>query len=62
MWQLEDASLNLGWTFQVIGRVADPNDSIVYDSSPVQGRYLHYQVERNTFTQNTFNIGVNWNY
>ncbi len=62
MWQLEDAKLSLGWTLLVIGQVADPNDSIVYNSSPISGEFLHYQIERNTFYQNTFNIGVNWNY
>ena len=59
---LEDAKLSLGWTFLLIGQVADPNDSIVYDSSPVTGDFLHYQIDRNTFTQNTFNVGINWNY
>lgn len=62
MWQLEDAKLSVGWTFLLIGQVADPNDSIVYDSSPITGDFLHYQIERNTFTQNTFNVGINWNY
>ena len=62
MWQLEDARLSLGWTFLLIGQVADPNDSIVYDSSPVTGEFLHYKADRNTFYQNTFNVGINWNY
>lgn len=62
LWQLEDANLTLGWTFLLIGEVAEPNDSIVYDSSPVTGEFLHYQIERDTFTQSTFNVGVNWNY
>ena len=62
MWQLEDAKLSLGWTFLLIGQVADPNDSIVYNSSPVTGEFLHYKADRNTFYQNTFNIGVNWSY
>lgn len=62
MWQLEDAKLSLGWTFLLIGQVADPNDSIVYDSSPVTGEFLHYKADRNTFYQNTFNVGINWSY
>jgi len=62
MWQLEDAKLSLGWTLLVIGQVADPNDSIVYNSSPISGEFLHYHTERNTFYQNTFNVGVNWAY
>ncbi len=62
MWQLEDAKLSLGWTFLLIGQVADPNDSIVYDSSPITGKFLHYDIDRNTFYQNTFNVGVNWSY
>jgi hypothetical protein len=62
MWQLEDAKLSLGWTFLLIGQVADPNRSIVYDSSPITGEFLHYQIDRDTFTQNTFNVGINWNY
>lgn len=62
MWQLEDARLSVGWTFLMIGQIAEPNESIVYDSSPVTGQFLHYQTERNTFYQNTFNFGVNWNY
>lgn len=62
MWQLEDAKLSLGWTFLMIGEVADPNNSIVYDSSPTTGDFLHYKTDRNTFYQNTFNVGINWNY
>ena len=62
MWQLENAKLSLGWTFLLIGQVADPNDSIVYDSSPVTGDFLHYNSDRNTFYQNTFNAGINWSY
>ena len=62
MWQLEDAKLSLGWTFLLIGQVADPNDSIVYDSSPVTGEFLHYKADRNSFYQNTFNVGINWSY
>jgi len=62
MWQLEDAKLSLGWTFLLIGQVAEPNDSIVYDSSPTTGDFLHYSIERDTFYQNTFNVGVNWSY
>ena len=62
MWQLEDARLSLGWTFLLIGQVADPNDSIVYDSSPVTGEFLHYKADRNSFYQNTFNVGINWSY
>ncbi len=62
MWQLEDAKLSVGWTFLMIGQVADPNASIVYDSSPTTGDFLHYESDRNTFYQNTLNIGVNWSY
>ena len=62
MWQLEDAKLSLGWTFLLIGQVADPNDSIVYNSSPVSGEFLHFKAERNAFYQNTFNVGINWSY
>lgn len=62
MWQLKDAKLSLGWTFLLIGQVADPNDSIVYDSSPTTGDFLHYKSDRNTFYQNTLNVGVNWSY
>jgi hypothetical protein len=62
MWQLEDAKLSLGWTFLLIGQVADPNDSIVYDSSPTTGDFLHYSIERNAFFQNTVNVGINWTY
>ena len=62
MWQLENAKLSLGWTFLAIGQVSDPNNSIVYDSSPTTGDFLHYQSARNSFYQNTLNIGVNWSY
>ena len=62
MWQLEDAKLSLGWTFLLIGQVAEPNSSIVYNSNPLLGDYLHYKIDRDTFTQNTFNVGINWNY
>jgi len=62
MWQLEDAKLSVGWTFLMIGQVSDPNDSIVYNSSPVSGEFLHYKADRSTFYQNTFNVGINWSY
>lgn len=61
---LEDAKLRLGWTFLLVGEVADPNQSVDY--SAVNPRLdLFPQIQTETaglFTQNTFNVGINWNY
>lgn len=59
---LEGARLNLGWSYLWIYDVADPNDSIVYQSSPITGIFPIIQAERGVFSQNTFSIGLNWQY
>lgn len=59
---LEDAKLRLGWTFVAVGEVADPNQSINYTSNPQLGLFPTVNVNRDSFYQNTFSIGVNWNY
>jgi hypothetical protein len=62
MWQLEKANLSLGWTYLLVGKVADPNQSIVWASRPEAGIFPQARVQRDTFYQNTFNVGINWNY
>lgn len=60
---LEDAKLRLGWTFLVIGEIADPNKSVDYSQvNPRLDMFPQASVERGIFTQSTFNVGVNWNY
>jgi hypothetical protein len=61
-WQLRDASLTVGWSWLFIGEVADPNDSIIYKSSPFTGVFPEISAERDKFTQTTWSIGLNWNY
>ena len=62
MWQFEDAALNLGWSYMWIGQVADPNDSILYQSSPVTGVFPKISPERGNFTQSTLSVGMSWSY
>ncbi len=62
MWQLDDAKLNLGWSFLYIGKVADPNQSVVWDTRPITGIFPTVQADRRSFYQNTLSVGVNWNY
>jgi len=62
MWQFEDAALNLGWSYLWVGQVADPNDSIIYQSSPVTGIFPKISPDRNNFTQTTLSVGVSWSY
>jgi hypothetical protein len=62
MWQFEDAKLNMGWTFLMIGEVTDPNQSVNWGSRPILGLFPTVTPRRETFYQNSFNIGVNWNY
>ncbi len=62
MWQFEDAALNLGWSYLWVGLVADPNDSILYQSSPVTGIFPEIVPERDNFTQTTLSVGVSWSY
>lgn len=59
---LEEAKLSVGWTGLFIGEIADPNKSINYTSSPTTGKFLSYRQSHCNFIQNTFNVGVNWNY
>ncbi len=59
---LEDAKLNVGWTFLLIGGVADPQESINWTSSPRFGVTPTVSPDRSTFFQNTVNVGINWNY
>ncbi|MEZ6061599.1 MAG: hypothetical protein R3C19_14730 [Planctomycetaceae bacterium] len=62
MQQLEHAKLRLGWTFTWLGEIADPNKSIVWISNPRQGLFPTVNPSRTSFYQNTFNVGVNWDY
>ena len=60
---LEDAKLRLGWTFLVVGEVADPNQSVDYSAvNPRLDLFPQVNVQRGAFSQNSFNIGINWNY
>jgi hypothetical protein len=62
MWQFEDAKLNLGVSVLWIGEVADPNQSVLYQSSPVDNVFPTITPDRSSFYQTNFNIGVNWSY
>ena len=62
LWQLEDAALNLGWSYLLIGQIADPNDSIIYQSTPINGVFPLIGADRGTFTQQTLSIGMTWSY
>jgi hypothetical protein len=62
MWQFEDAHLNLGASWLWIGEVADPNQSIEYVSSPSTGKFLHLSPQRDSFSQTSLSVGINWNY
>ena len=59
---LEEANLNLGWTWLWIGEVADPNQSILYQSSPLLNVFPTIETERGNLYQNTFSVGVNWSF
>ncbi len=62
VWQLEHARLRLGWTYTWIGEVADPNGSIVWQSNPIDGRFLQLKTQRTDYWQNQFNLGLNWEF
>lgn len=62
IWQLEHARLRLGWTYTWIGEVADPNGSIVWESNPIDGRFLQLKTQRTSYWQNQFNVGLNWEF
>ena len=59
---LEEANLNLGWTWLWVGEIADPNESILYQSSPRLNVFPTIDTDRGNLFQNTLSIGVNWNY
>jgi hypothetical protein len=59
---LEGARLNLGWTFLLIGEIADPNQSIIYQSSPITGVFPKVSPKRSNFTQHSLTVGLNWSY
>jgi hypothetical protein len=59
---LEEANLNLGWTWLWVGEIADPNESILYQSSPLLNVFPTIQTDRGNLFQNTLSVGVNWNY
>ncbi|MFN9720613.1 MAG: hypothetical protein ACK58L_18090, partial [Planctomycetota bacterium] len=62
MWQFEDANLTLGASFLWVGQVADPNQSILFQSSPVDNVFPSITPDRMSFYQTNFNVGVNWSY
>ena len=59
---LEGARLRLGWQFLLIGEVADPVQSVVYQSNPRLNLYPTIRPNRDTFMQHTLSVGVNWTY
>jgi hypothetical protein len=59
---LSEAKLSVGWTGLFIGEISDPNKSINYTSSPITNEFLSIKSGHCNFIQNTFNLGVNWNY
>ena len=60
---LEDAKFRIGWTFLLVGELADPNQSVNYSAvNPRLDLFPQVRPERGLFTQNTFNVGINWNY
>jgi hypothetical protein len=59
---LDGARLNVGWSFLLIGEVADPNQSIIYQSSPITGVFPEVSPKRSNFYQNTLSVGLNWEY
>ncbi len=60
--QLEGAKFRLGWTYLFISEVADPLQSVRWQSNPQAGLFPSLQTERDNFSQNTFSFGVNWDY
>ncbi len=62
VWQLDGASASVGWTYLLIGEVADPNQSISWASRPTTGLFPKVKVERDNFSQHSFNFGINWQY
>ncbi|MEO2034008.1 MAG: hypothetical protein ABGZ35_18190 [Planctomycetaceae bacterium] len=59
---LEHANLQLGWTFLWIGEVADPGNSTIWESNPRAGLFPSISVQRRSYYQNTFRLGVNCQY
>lgn len=62
VWQLEHAKLRLGWTYTWIGEVADPNQSWVANTNPIDGLFPSLKVRRSIYFQNQFNVGINWEF
>lgn len=62
MWQLEEAHLTVGASFLWVGQVADPNQSVYYESSPFAGVFPTIEPDRMSFYQTSFNVGINWSF
>ena len=62
VWQLDGATARIGWTYLWIGEVADPNQSVVWQSNPQQGIFPILNSRRDSFSQNSISFGLNWNY
>ncbi len=60
--QLEHATFQAGWNFIWIGEVADPNQSITWVTNPRANLFPGIDVKRSSFFQNSFNLGINWEY
>lgn len=59
---LENARLRFGYQFLFIGEVADPVQSVVYQSNPRLNLFPTIRPNRDTFMQHTLSVGVNWTY
>lgn len=62
MWQLENATFTAGWTYLWVGEVADPTQSINWLTNPRAGVFPTINIKRSQFFQNSFNVGINWEY
>lgn len=60
--KLEHAKFQAGWNFIWIGEVADPNQSITWVTNPRANLFPGINVKRSSFFQNSFNLGINWEY
>jgi hypothetical protein len=59
---LDGAKLRLGWTFLIIGEIADPLQSVQYTSNPQLNMFPKARSRRDTFSQHTLNAGLSWTY
>ncbi len=59
---IEKAKFRFGYSFMVIGKVVDPTSSILWQGNPAAGLFPSIKVNRDSYTAQSYNFGISWQF